>query len=135
MTDNDENITELADAQTRRRNAAIAKFNKRRQDIGLQMTAPYYGRRIPPPLEPCYPGWIPLLADGYKMLTEETTRFNQKIMGLISARKLDPRAARELMRHFDEFRSVIARHRCCTTTPPGTAAGIGTRTPTATAGR
>ena len=57
MTDNDENITELADAQTRRRNAAIAKFNKRRQDIGLQMTAT---------APTCYPGWIPLLADGYK---------------------------------------------------------------------
>ncbi len=48
MTDNDENITELADAQTRRRNAAIAKFNKRRQDIGLQMTAPYLLPRLDP---------------------------------------------------------------------------------------
>jgi hypothetical protein len=108
MTDSDENITELADAQTRRRNAAIAKFNKRRHDIGLQMTAPYYGRQIPPPLNPCYPGWVALLTDGYKELSDQVARFNQTILRLVSARKLDPTAGQELRRHFDEFRRVIA---------------------------
>ena len=105
VTDSDENIIELANAQTRRRNAAIAKFNKRRRDFGLKMTAP--GRQIPPPLNPCYPGWIALMTDGYKELSDQATRFNQKILKLVSARKLDPTAGPELLRHFDEFRRVI----------------------------
>ena len=108
MTDSDENITELADAQTRRRHAAIARFNKRRNDIGLQMTAPYYGRQIPPPLVPCYPGWVALLTDGYKELSDQVARFNQTILRLISAGKLDPTAGPELLRHFDELSRVIA---------------------------
>ena len=106
MTDND-NITELADAATCRRNAAIAEFEQRRNEIGLQATAPYYGRQIPPPLNPCYPGWIALLTDGYKGLTDLIHQFRQRVLGLASASKLDYAVSDELMHHFDEFGGAI----------------------------
>lgn len=103
----DDNITELAEATTRRRNKDVAKLRQRRNEIGLLTTAPYYGRQIPPPLNPCYPGWITLLIDGYTGLTELTHQFRMQIMGLASARKLDHTVTRELMDHFDELRGAV----------------------------
>ena len=103
----DDNMTELADATTRRRNEDVAKLRQRRKEIGLLMTAPYYGRQIPPPLNPCYPGWIALLTDGYKGLTDLIHQFRQRDLGLASANKLDYTVSKELMDHFDEFRGAI----------------------------
>lgn len=69
--------------------------------------ARYYGRQIPPPLNPCHSDWIAPLLDGYNGLTGLVQQFSQRASGLAIANKLDYTVTKQLLDHFDEFLGAI----------------------------
>lgn len=108
MPGNDENITELADAATRRRNRILAEYHRYRTESFLSSPEkPVYGAMVPPPLDPHHTIWIALLSDHYPWMLDYSRDFGRKVVNLVSAGKLDPSAVRKLRRQFEEFHAAV----------------------------
>ena len=100
---------EPADLAGFRARRAALKEEHRRQKArdNLSLTAPDYGREIPPRLNPDVPDMVDRVKACYVGLTQWIVGFQDEIVALVDAGKLDPGERTGLLEHYRHLQEAV----------------------------
>jgi hypothetical protein len=106
MTSENDEPADLAGFRTRRE---ALKQERRRQKArdNLSLTAPDYGREIPPRLNPDVPDMVDRVKSCYVSLTQEIDGFREGVAMLVATGELDPRDSIGLPEHYRDLEEAV----------------------------